>query len=277
MGDIWGLAKGGYADHVAQLVGQDPGLLNAKNGDGWTPLISASRWSGHMSVVRVLLDLGAAVNEPSHYGRTALWFACRDGYTTVVGLLMERGADPTIADRKGWSPLMVASDGGHLDVVCLLLRHPSARATVNRRSAEGETPLWRACQRGYGAIVRALLDSGADFTTVKNRYGVIPKRAKDSRRSRGVTAEGRRECVAALEVRSCLPLPPSLSIRFCEHPTEAWGVVLGMVAGGRAGLPALEGPAGGRPAGKRRGGGAGAAGRGSRKGTGGLRGSSAKG
>jgi hypothetical protein len=50
------------------------------------------------------------------------------------------------------------------------------------------------------------------------------------------------------------------------------------LAGGRAGLPALEGPGGGRPAGERRGGGAeGAGGGGAEGGAGGLGGAPAEG
>jgi hypothetical protein len=74
-------------------------------------------------------------------------------------------------------------------------------------------------------------------------------------------AEGRRECVVALEVRSCLAVPPfpqhtSVLISWLRRGVLSWG----MVAGGGAGLPAVEGPAGGRPAGERRGGGGGGGG-----------------
>jgi hypothetical protein len=39
---IWRAARAGDRAEVQRLVGQDPGLLNAKDDLGWTPLMSAS-------------------------------------------------------------------------------------------------------------------------------------------------------------------------------------------------------------------------------------------
>jgi hypothetical protein len=62
--------------------------------------------------------------------------------------------------------------------------------------------MWEACYRGRGVVVRALLEGGADPTIARNN-GTTPvaivKQINDLRYP--VTAEGRRECVAALEVR----------------------------------------------------------------------------
>jgi hypothetical protein len=63
--------------------------------------------------------------------------------------------------------------------------------------------------------------------------------------------------------------PPSSSP--ADRADLGVGVVFCLVAGGGAGLPALEGPAGGRPAGERRGGGAEGAGKGGGAGGVGLR------
>jgi hypothetical protein len=64
MVNIWHAARAGDVGEVERLVGQDPGLLNARDGIGFTPLMLASR-RGHVGVVRFLLDKGAAVNETS--------------------------------------------------------------------------------------------------------------------------------------------------------------------------------------------------------------------
>jgi hypothetical protein len=109
--DIWAAAKAGDLAEVQQLVGQDPGLLNAGDGDDWTPLMHASPM-GHMGVVRWLLDEGAAINERSSLGFTALWLTSTLGTPAVVRLLLERGADPTFADLRDQTPLMVTSRAG---------------------------------------------------------------------------------------------------------------------------------------------------------------------
>jgi ankyrin repeat protein len=67
--------------------------------------------------------------------------------------------------------------------------------------------MW-ACVQGYGEIVRALLDSGADPTIADDCDATpmsVAKQIVDEEDEHDrVTAEGRRDCVAALEVRACL-------------------------------------------------------------------------
>jgi ankyrin repeat protein len=127
----------------------------------------------------------------------------------VVHLLVERGADPAIGEQQlWWTPLMVASVKGHLEVVRWLLGHPGAGATINQQAEEGGTVPWWACLYARGVVVRALLESGADPTIASNN-GLTPVAvAKLSGAYReGITAEGRRECAEALEVRYPFPLP----------------------------------------------------------------------
>jgi ankyrin repeat protein len=115
-------------------------------------------------------------------------------------LLLERGANGTIADFQGSIPLMYASHKGHLPVVRLLLGHPSVKATVNHRNLFGDSALSEVCYYGHGAVARVLLESGADPTMA------ISKQAPPGYPA-SITAQGRRECVAALEVRLCSALP----------------------------------------------------------------------
>jgi ankyrin repeat protein len=211
MDDIWHAAMDGDVGEVERLIGQDPGLLDAGDEDGWTPLMFASA-KGHVGVVRWLGDEGAAINERDlQEGGTGLFLACCQGHAPVVRLLLERGADPTIADTGNSTPLMIASGQGHLEVVRVLLGRPSGKATVNHRNVSGRTALWWACCQGRGGVVRALLESAAD-PTVAEIDGTTPtavakevtEQGADTPEDRKISAEGRRECVAALEVRSQL-------------------------------------------------------------------------
>jgi ankyrin repeat protein len=137
-------------------------------------------------------------------GYTALRWACGMGRAPVVSLLVERGADPTLTDGAGSTPLMIVSRNGYLEIVCLLLAHPSVKRSIDRRDHDGETALWGACYGGHGGILRALLESGADPTIAAND-GTTPTAIgqavpDDDDDDDGTSTEGRRECVAELEV-----------------------------------------------------------------------------
>jgi ankyrin repeat protein len=101
---IWDAVKSGDLAEVERLVGQDPGLLDAKDAEGWwTPLMYASE-GGHVGVARWLVDKGAAMDERDRSQRTALWLASCHGHPAVVRLLLESGADPTIATEFAGLP-----------------------------------------------------------------------------------------------------------------------------------------------------------------------------
>jgi uncharacterized protein len=144
-------AREGDLSEVQRLVGQDPGLLDARDDAGNTPLLHASS-EGHVGVVRWLLDEGAAINQQQDRMRTALWCACSDGHAPMVRLLVERGADPSLATSWGSTPLMVASEKGHPEVVRFLLGHRSAKASINHRDAGDRTAFWEACYYGQAAV-----------------------------------------------------------------------------------------------------------------------------
>jgi ankyrin repeat protein len=200
--DIWTAAHAGDLAEVEALLGDDPSLLDARDDaeEGWTPLI-ASCAGGHVAVVRFLLDRNAAVNEQDNGGMTALYVASMGGQLPIVTMLLERGADPTTADNDGHTPLVLATCKAHQEIVRCLLDHPSASTTINRRGPCGATPLLYACALGSGPEARLLLERGADPTIPDDEGIPAMALASTSHAPEGVSVEGRRECVKALQVR----------------------------------------------------------------------------
>jgi len=65
--------------------------VNAKDQEGWTPLMYAA-WNGHTATARALLDRNAEINAKNNEGETALTAAVRQGDSAIVQLLKQAGA-----------------------------------------------------------------------------------------------------------------------------------------------------------------------------------------
>ena len=146
-----------------------------------TPLQVASHY-GHLHVVRLLLERGAAVNLASVGGSTPLLMASLSGYGTVVRLLLECGAAVEQAPANGHTPLWAACLRGCLEVVRLLSSHGANRTFTNGTTAESmanhlghsDTTAWLIATRHWStplhhltiitpARTRALLRDGANL------------------------------------------------------------------------------------------------------------------
>ena len=129
-----------------------------------TPLINAVR-QGRADIVVALIADGHDVNELCGPGRrhgrgvTALYVACRMGFTEVVTALLAANAETYQADSDGDTPLILACREGHTEIVKKLL---IANAEVNKARKDGDTPLIIACQVGHTEIVEKLIAANAD-------------------------------------------------------------------------------------------------------------------
>ncbi|HEY5720754.1 MAG TPA: ankyrin repeat domain-containing protein [Allosphingosinicella sp.] len=92
-------------------------------------------------------------------GEGALHLLVRDRDLPWLNYLLSRGARPDIQNNQGDTPLTLAAQLGWVDGVQLLL---ARRASVDLPNGRGETPLILAVQKRDMALVRALLDKGAN-------------------------------------------------------------------------------------------------------------------
>ncbi len=78
--------------------------INAKNINGFTPLMYASNFA-NAETVQFILDNGADIHAKDVWGRTALFFATSSS-KTALQILLDAGADPNIQDVDGKTALM---------------------------------------------------------------------------------------------------------------------------------------------------------------------------
>lgn len=185
-----------------EIVSTNAGRNRGPSLDGgqMTALAYAAR-SNSPETARVLLEAGADVNETTGYGWSPLLVATHNRNYRLGAYLVERGADVNLANNAGWTPLYLATDnrnaeGGdyptrsadmdHLEYIRLLL---DAGADVNARmiestetrteftqqwlDEEGATAFLRASQSGDIALMRVLLEYGAD-PFINTSLGVTP-------------------------------------------------------------------------------------------------------
>src|SRR5262249_27125439 len=142
---------------------------------GETALMFAVR-VGDLASATLLVDAGANVDDRDAWGVSTTALAAHAGYREIVEFLLERHADPNAA-QAGFSPLHAAIMRRAEGMVRALLAHgadPNAPVrgwTPTRRSSKdfhfgpelvGATPFWLAARFSEPAVMRLLLDRGAD-------------------------------------------------------------------------------------------------------------------
>ena len=151
-------------DTMVKLLREKGAELENKSNSGQTPLSWAAR-NGHEAVVKLLLEKGAVLETKDSYYRTPLSWAAENGHEAVVKLLLEKGAELETMDDHGQTPLSRAARSGHEAVVKLLLEKG---AELETKSINGQTPLSRAAENGHEAVVKLLLEKGAELETKSN-------------------------------------------------------------------------------------------------------------
>jgi ankyrin repeat protein len=137
------------------ILARQPGAINERSNDGWTPLHLAG-FMGHADVARVLLDHGAdieAVSNNSIANRPLHAAIAGKAATDVIELLLARGADVTARVELGITALHLSAARGNMPVTRRLLElgaDPAARMT------DGKLPASYATERGHPEVAALL-------------------------------------------------------------------------------------------------------------------------
>src|SRR6266487_5722964 len=141
-------------------------------------ILSSSNQQALLYYVRqTLLKSPELVQERYTYDRTLLHEVAGQGSLTIVELLLHLGADPNARDQWGHTPLYFVGNASHeahgADVVRVLVQ---GGANVNAQERLKHcTPLHMAARRGNVLVAQALLDGGADLEA-RDTLGETPLR-----------------------------------------------------------------------------------------------------
>jgi ankyrin repeat protein len=163
--EIHKAALEGDIEKIKILLKKTPGLLNARDEGGMTPLIMAII-GDKKELIKLLLDSGADVTAANNAGFTALDSAVFSGNKETVELLIAKGADVNTKSMLGTTPLLLSVTRGHSKLLDVLIKKG---ASVDVSDNMGSTPLLLAALTGKRTMVELLIGKGVDMNRANNR------------------------------------------------------------------------------------------------------------
>jgi ankyrin repeat protein/L-ascorbate metabolism protein UlaG (beta-lactamase superfamily) len=156
--DVFDALRKGDVQAVKTIVERSPGLVDARDGDGRTPLHHAAA-GGNADLVGWLVSRGAKPELQDAHRKTALHLAAMSDRTAAVAALLKGGAAlETRDDYLRTALILCARERGQAATGRVLIE---ASADVNAVDKFGDGALVLAAWRGKADLVDLLLEKGA--------------------------------------------------------------------------------------------------------------------
>ena len=141
--------------------------VNARDGQGRSALMWATRGSRSMEVIGLLLAARPAVNVTDRNGWSALMYAAQAGYFAAARDLLAAGADPSLKNDAGQDALALAQQAKSAETVKLL----SERATARGRQHSSRAVL---LPRGGSRALGSSFDPAVTLRPIRGRWRARP-------------------------------------------------------------------------------------------------------
>jgi ankyrin repeat protein/beta-lactamase regulating signal transducer with metallopeptidase domain len=143
----------------------DLDIFDSKEADAILQQFIGTYWSRLRTVIELLLEQGANVNEKGLGGMTPLHLVASVGLTDAAELLIAHGAEVNTKNNEGQTPLHLIFDedlrGIDIDKEGTAKLLIANGADVNTKDNKGGTALWYAKDQGYTEIAEILIKHGA--------------------------------------------------------------------------------------------------------------------
>ncbi|XP_071818880.1 transient receptor potential cation channel subfamily A member 1 homolog isoform X3 [Apostichopus japonicus] len=157
---------------TVKLLVERGAKIDSRNSEQSTPLHKACRTNRHR-VVEYLLTNGASIERRDKDNFTPLLIAASEGHTASIEVLLRFNANINATDKHEKTAIFWAAEERQIDALKVLLDHKGAKELIDKSDRYDSTALHVASEKGFLAIIKLLLESGADVDA-KNEDELTP-------------------------------------------------------------------------------------------------------
>jgi ankyrin repeat protein len=110
--DLGKAISAGDLEKVKAIIATQPGLINEKDNQGWTPLIQALN-EEKREIAKTLINIGADVTIGDNENTQPIHFAAMIGSVEIFEMIRSKGVAFETKDDNGLTPLFFAIQGNN--------------------------------------------------------------------------------------------------------------------------------------------------------------------